>query len=730
MGKEFQAEVIRSQNQFHLRNQKISYVIGLENGGFLSHLYFGPRLETFDPAPLRQRFFADPGKSFSPQEYGLNRLCQEYPSYGLGDMREGALCVRSWDGTCSTDLRYSSFEILEEKPKLAGLPSTFGGESRTLKMILRDEHLGLEAQLFWTIFADCDVIARSLVLQNTGNRDLQLERVYSLCLDLPDSNYHLITLSGNETREREMYRRPLVPGEQSVSTLCGQSSHQAAPFMALVRPETNEATGEAIGMTLVYSGNHWTGVRVGSLEMARCMLGINDQGFGWKLGPGESFTAPEAVMAYSREGLGGMSAAFHQLVSRHLWRSAYAASPRPILINNWEATYFHFDQEKLLSLARKAASAGIELFVLDDGWFGHRDDATSSLGDWYVDRKKLPEGLSPFIDQVHGLGLRFGLWVEPEMVSPDSDLYRAHPDWCLHIEGREPILGRHQLPLDLSRQDVCDYLVATIGSLLDQYEIDYMKWDLNRYFTNIGSAMLPPDRQRELPHRYMLGLYGILEKLTQNHPKVLFESCASGGGRFDYGMFYYMPQAWTSDNTDALSRCRIQYATSLFYPQAAMGSHVSAVPNHQTGRTTPLDTRAAVAMGGAFGYELDLTRLPEEEMEQIRQVNDYVKQYRMTLQYGKLYRLLSPFEGNETAWMVISQDGSQGIFTFVRHQAASAYHCVYPLVALRGLEADAHYLIRETGECYTGAQLMYSGLSFSLKRGDAASVQRTLIRQG
>lgn len=718
------AEILVTEKLIHLRNARISYAIGILEGGIPAHLYFGKRVERVNPASLLRAAFLPVDGSYSVQNCTLDHTPQEYPAFGLGEMREGATTVRRADGTRSLDLRFVSAEVVPGKPGLNGLPATFGENCQTLLLHLRDELLRLSVTLQYSIFEDCDAIARSVLFENESDEDLFLERCYSLCLDVPESRYELITLSGAWAREREIARRPLVMGESSVSSLRGASSLQASPFLALVRPETTEAQGEVIAAALVYSGNFYAGVHVDGNRTARMMLGLNATDFQWKLEPGGAFQTPEAVLVYSNVGLDGMSSQFHRLCAQHLVRGEFAHAPRPILLNNWEATYFNFDEEKLLNIARTAAKVGVELFVLDDGWFGHRDSDNSSLGDWFVDKRKLPHGLAALAEKVHALGLKFGLWFEPEMISPDSELFRAHPDWCIHIQGRTHIEGRNQLILDLSRPEVCDYVYHAVADNLAATPIDYVKWDMNRNFTNIGSATLPADRQKELPHRYMLGLYSVMERLIQAFPHVLFESCSSGGGRFDMGMLHYMPQTWTSDDTDALCRCKIQYGTSLVFPPFAMGSHVSAVPNHQTGRITPIATRANVAMSGCFGYELDLNRLPPEDLAEVEKQIARVKELRETLLYGQFHRLLSPFEGNDTAWMTVSPDQREAVLMFTRAQALP--NTYPPLVALRGLAADKTYCIVETGEVYGGDELMNIGLSIPLPGGDGASVSYTL----
>lgn len=717
-------EMLHQDRLIHLRNDSVSYIIYLLEGGIPAHLYFGKRVESLNPVSMLRRYDLPEDGSFSLQGCALDHTPHEYPAHGLGDLREGALSVRQKDGTRSVDLRVTAVEIVDGKPGIPGLPATFGDSAKTLLLHMKDALIGLEATLSYTLFDDVAGVMRSVKLHNASDSELVIERAYSLCLEVPESRYDLITLSGAWSREREMIRRPLVMGEQGVSSLKGATSLQCSNMLFLARPETTEEQGEAIGAALVYSGNFKASVHVDSHRMSRVFLGINDVDFAWKLTPGADFHTPEAVLVYSDAGLDGMSRMFHRVCAEHLVRGKYAKAPRPILLNNWEATYFGFNEEKLLKIAKTAADVGVELFVLDDGWFGHRDDDTTSLGDWGVDTNKLPQGMKHLTDQIHGMGLKFGLWFEPEMISPKSDLYEKHPDWAIRIAGREPVQQRQQLTLDLSREDVQDYVYEAVASHLRSDGIDYVKWDMNRSFSNIGSALLPADQQKELPHRYMLGLYRVLEKLVNEFPDVLFESCSSGGGRFDMGMLYYMPQTWTSDNTDALSRCRIQYSTSLVFPPFAMGSHVSAVPNHQTGRVTPIETRGNVAMSGCFGYELDLNTLSAGELDKVRAQVARVKELRNTLLYGDFHRLLSPYEGNDTAWLTVSKDRTEAVLMYTRAQAQS---CTFPaLVRLRGLDADKVYTIAETGESYSGSELMNAGLSVRLPWGDAASVSWTL----
>jgi len=721
------AEILREGNVYHLRNDEISYVLCEMPGGVPAHLYFGPRLKRVSAANLLRHAGVAPDGSFSVQECMLDRLPQEYPSFGLGDMREGALTVEGPDGSCAVDLRLQKAEVPDEKPVLEGLPATRGEGCAALRLTLRDEYTGLTVLLDYAIYDDCPAVARSAKLVNDGDAPLTVTRALSLCLDLPDDGWELITLSGAWARERAPHRRPLVQGYQGVSSRRGASGLQVSPFLALARPGATESAGDVIGAALVYSGNFIANAEADQYGTARLLMGINDRDFAWLLSPGESFQTPEAVLVHSRGGVGGMSRGFHRLWERHLLPRRWVGRPRPVLLNSWEAAYFDFDADKLTAIAASAAEAGVELFVMDDGWFGRRDDDTTSLGDWDVDLHKLPGGLVDLGDRVRALGMQFGIWMEPEMVSPDSDLYRAHPDWCLHIPGREGITCRHQLVLDMGRRDVQDFVVDAVTRTLRDSGATYLKWDMNRNFTNIGSAALPAGRQKELPHRYILGLYAVMERLTAAFPEVLFEGCASGGGRFDAGLLYYVPQYWCSDDTDALCRLEIQHGTTTVFPASTMGCHVSAVPNHQTGRVTPLQTRFAVALAGCFGYELDPRKLSDEERAALRAQVDFANRTQRLRLYGALYRLQSPFEGSDTAWMSVSDDRSEALLTVVRARALP--NTFPPLVRLDGLDAARRYRVAETGETYGGDELMSVGLCCPLPQGDAASLVYTLTAE-
>lgn len=718
------AQILREGNAYHLRNDQISYILCEMPGGIPAHLYFGARLEGLNAANLLHHANIPDDGNFSVQECTLDRLPQEYPSFGLGDMRDGALTVEGPDGSCAVDLRLEKVEILDRKPALDGLPATRGEGCAALRLTLRDAHTGLVVLLDYAIYDDCPVVTRSAKLVNEGPAPLTVTRAFSLCLDLPDDAWDLITLPGAWGRERATCRRPLAAGHQGASSRRGVSSHQASPFMALARPWTTETQGEAVGASLIYSGNFRAEADVSQFGVTRMLLGVNDLDFAWQLMPGESFQTPEAALAYSCEGIGGMSRGFHRLWEDHLLPKRWMNRSRPVLLNSWEAAYFDFDADKLVSIAAAAAEAGVELFVMDDGWFGHRDDDTSSLGDWFVDKHKLPGGLEDLGARVRALGIQFGLWMEPEMVSPDSDLYRAHPDWCLHIPGREGITSRHQFVLDIGRPEVQDFVVDAVSTTLKASGATYLKWDMNRYFSNIGSAALPANRQKETTHRFVLGLYAVMARLTDAFPDVLFEGCASGGGRFDAGMLYYVPQFWCSDNTDALCRLEIQRGTTMVFPASTMGCHVSAVPNHQTGRVTPMETRFAVALGGSYGYELDPRKLDDEERASLREQVAFANRTQLLRLYGRLYWLQTPEDGNDTAWMSVSEDRKEAIFTLVRAMARP--NVMPPLVRLQGLDPDMRYRVVETGDLFGGDELMRSGLCCPLGYGDAASLMYTL----
>jgi alpha-galactosidase len=646
---------------FHLRNQQMSYLSRVLENGALGHVYFGGPLAESGPR----------GHLASREFLGFdNRLGEpvplEYPTTGIGDYRVPALVVEQPDGSTALDPRFVSHRVFAGKPAIPGLPSTYVhsyDEAETLEVLLIDTPANLEVRLFFTIFNDRPVVVRSARLRNVGSEPLSVECAMSATLDLPDSEWELVHLSGAWARECHVRTRRLEVGSQAIGSLRGASGHQHNPFLALKRVSTTEESGEAYGLSLVYSGNFLAEAEVDPFETTRLRIGINPEGFSWSLDPGAEFCTPEAILVYSEAGLGALSDAYHGLYRDRLARGVWRDAPRPIVINNWEATYYDFDEAKLLEIATAAQGLGIEVFVLDDGWFGRRDSDTSSLGDWTANLAKLPGGIEGIARQIEALGLRFGIWIEPEMVSQRSQLYAAHADWAVGVPTRPRTEGRNQLVLDMSRHEVVDHLFGVLSDLLGRAPISYVKWDMNRNITEPFSPSLPAHRQREFFHRYILGMYELYERLTRAFPQVLFESCAGGGGRFDPGLLPFAPQAWTSDNTDAIERLRIQWGTSLCYPLSAMAAHVSAVPNHQTGRMTPLATRAAVAFFGVLGYEFDPGALSDEEREEVAGQIAYYKARRDLFQRGRLVRLRSPFagDGNETAWMTVSHDSRRAV---------------------------------------------------------------------
>ncbi|NGM83870.1 alpha-galactosidase [Paenibacillus sp. 7124] len=712
MGVHFDAE----NRLFHLQAKDTSYVIGIVRDEYLLHLYWGRRIAAYHHTNkiqlLDRGFSGNPYNYKEDRAFSLDTLPQEYPQYGNTDYRKPAYQVQLENGSTVSDLRYRSHTIVKGKPGLTGLPAVYVEDEReaeTLEIVMEDQVTGLEVLLSYTVFEQFNVITRSVRFANKGSESLKLLRALSLSVDFQDADFDFLHLYGAHVKERHIARQPLRHGVQSVESARGASSHQHNPFIALLRPGTTETYGEVYAFNFVYSGNFLAQAEVDQFRNTRVTMGINPFDFSWKLDPGEEFQAPEAVMVYSSVGLGEMSRTFHDLYRTRLTRGSYRDKERPILVNNWEATYFDFNAEKILDIASVGRELGIELFVLDDGWFEKRNGDKSSLGDWFVDREKLPDGLDHLAERVNEMGLQFGLWFEPEMISVDSDLYREHPDWCLHVPNRPRSESRNQLVLDFSREDVCEEITKRVSAILETVPVSYVKWDMNRHMTEIGSAILPADRQRETAHRYMLGLYKVMDTITSSFPEVLFESCSGGGGRFDPGILYYMPQTWTSDNTDAVSRLKIQYGTSLVYPIITMGSHVSAVPNHQVHRITSMEMRGDVAMSGNLGYELDLTKLTNEEKETVKQQVAKYKEIRSLIQFGDFYRLLSPFEGNETAWLFTDKEKKEVMAFFFNVVAEPAAPLKY--LKLHGIDVTKKYRLVGTDEIYGGDELAYVGLS-------------------
>jgi alpha-galactosidase len=702
---------VKLLNVFHLSNDQISYLIQIEEGGNVAHLYFGKKIAHYSGGyryPRLDRSFSPNPPDSSDRLFSLDTLMMEFPGNGFGDFREAAYRIRQSNGSRVSHFVFSDYQIQQGKPALAGLPQTHGADDgiETLILSLKDDVTGLELQLFYTIFEDAAVIVRSSKVINHRNQPVTIEQLASQALDFPNRPFDLIHLPGAWAKERQVTREPINRGIKRLDSKRGSSSHQQNPFAVILEPNATEFAGECFGFSLLYSGNHEIIIEKDPYHQTRVIMGINSHQFAWQLPPTESFQAPEAVIAYSEAGLNQLSATYHDFYDEHLIRGKYKKQERPILINNWEATYFDFNEEKLDALVDEAKELGIELFVLDDGWFGQREDDQTSLGDWFENEGKLASGLAGFAQKVHDKGLQFGLWLEPEMVSGDSELNRQHPDWLLQVPNRKPALSRSQYVLDFSRQDVRDHLYQQLSQLFDTVAIDYIKWDMNRSLSDVYSLLLDPAQQGEVAHRYLLGLYEFLEKLTTAYPTILFEGCSGGGGRFDAGFLYYMPQIWTSDNTDAIARLKIQYGTSLVYPPSTMGAHVSAIPNHQTQRATDLAIRGNAAMSGLLGYELDLTQLTEEEKAQIKEQITFYKKHRRLLQLGRFVRLLSPYEGNDAAWLYVSQDKKEAIVFYFRVlDEASA-----PLVTLKlaGLDPDLTY--QSGGENFGGDELMQLGL--------------------
>lgn len=722
---------ISCNNQiFSLHTKHSTYQMKVDRD-FLIHTYYGPYVGDSDMSYLARcidRGFSGNPDGITDKGYSLDTQLLEYPSYGTGDFRNDCLRVAYADGSQVTDLKYVSHEIKEGKYGLEGLPAMYQGEEnvQTLEVVLQDVYKKLEVILYYGVFENLDVITRACKIVNKGEDKVNLLRVYSMCLDFNNKDMDFVHFYGRHAMERIMERTPLHHGIQSVGSRRGFSSHQHNPFVVLCAHDAGEDHGNCYGASFVYSGNFAAEAEVIQADCTRMTMGIHDAQFQFELQPQEAFTAPEVMLSFSSEGLGTLSRNYHKAIRYHICRGKYKTARRPILINNWEATYFNFNTEKLLDIAREAKKLGIEMLVMDDGWFGKREDDVSGLGDWFVNEKKLGGKLKDLVDGVNEIGLKFGIWFEPEMISEDSDLYRAHPDWALKIPGRAPTRGRQQLVLDFSREDVRTYIFDRMCEILESSDIEYVKWDANRHLTDVWSALLPAERQGEVFHRFILGLYDFLEKITQRFPNVLFEGCSGGGGRFDAGMMYYHPQIWCSDDTDAVERLEIQYGTSFAYPVSTMGAHVSVCPNHQTGRSVSMKTRGVVAMSGTFGYELDITKLSEEDKQTVKEQIEAFKKYYDLIQNGDYYRLTddgrkSPF----VAWEFVSADKKEALLNVVvlRTKANPILHTVYA----RGLEADMMYQVEGSQEKFSGAALMNGGYPIPVMGDDYQAVQIHLL---
>lgn len=690
---------------FTLHTKHSTYQMQVDSLGYLLHLYYGAKNNRSMEYVLT---YADRGFSGNPyaagadRTYSLDALPQEFPTLGTGDYRNIALDIKNSRGIESTNLLYKKHEIRKGKYALPGLPAVWAdeAEAQTLEIVLADENAGMEVHLLYGVLEEADVITRSAVIRNIGTETVTIEKAAAACLDFVSGNYDVIRFYGKHAFERNVERTVLGHGTIAFGSRRGTSSHQYNPAVILAEQGTTEEAGNCYGMLMVYSGNFSCEAERDQYNQTRLLMGLNDELFSYPLAAGDTFTVPEVILSYSQNGLSALSQQYHNCIRNHVCRSKYVHMSRPVLINSWEAAYFDFTGETIVNLAKEAASLGIDMVVMDDGWFGKRDDDNSSLGDWYVNEKKLGGSLSELIRRVHEQGVKFGIWIEPEMVNEDSDLYRAHPDWAIQIPGRKPIRSRNQLLLDFSRKEVRDQVFEQICAVLDQGEIDYVKWDMNRSMADVYAGNLTYD--------YVLGVYDFMERLTSRYPDMLLEGCSGGGGRFDAGMLYYSPQIWCSDNTDAINRTRIQYGTSFFYPVSAVGAHVSAVPNHQTGRVTSFHTRGVTAMAGTFGYELNPALLSDEEKQQIREQIASYKKYERLINEGTYWRLSDPIHDEIAAWMSVSKEQDRALVSVVRLMAEANQAAVY--VRLRGLKPEAVYLEEYSGKQYSGAALMHTGI--------------------
>lgn len=714
---------------FNLETENTLYQMKVDRFGVLNHLWYGEKTDYCMDYLLDYPDAGFSGNIYEAENertYSLNTLPQEYSTSGVGDFRISAISVTHEDGSNALDLRVREYQIKKGKYEIPGLPAVYAkeDEAETLEITLKDTATEAEVILKYGVFEKEDVITRSVVVKNSGKTPIVINKVHSMCLDIPYGDWEWMHFYGRHTMERQAERVPVLHGISESSSSRGTSSHHQNPAVLLCEKDCTETNGHCIGAALMYSGGFQAQVEKDQLEQVRLVMGIHPDTFEWTLEAGEAFYTPEVILSCSITGFAKLSQNFHHIIRNHVCRGTYQLSSRPVLINNWEATYFDFNEEKILNIARQASKLGIDMMVLDDGWFGKRDDDCSGLGDWFVNEKKLNGGLKALVEKINAMGMKFGLWFEPEMVSEDSDLYRNHPDWAIQIPGRNPMRSRYQLVLDMSNPEVVDYLYGVMSAILRENHIEYVKWDMNRSISDWYTATLSRGRQMEMPHRYVLGLYELLEKLTSEFPDVLFEGCSGGGGRFDAGMMYYCPQIWCSDDTDAHERTFIQYGTSFFYPTSTVGSHVSAVPNHQTGRITSIETRGVVAMAGSFGYELDLNQLSEEEKTVVAKQVIHYKEYQSLIYNGDYYRLANPFEDGMSAWSWISEDKKTILVQGVLFRAKP--NVLRKTLRLMGLEAKKNYKIAGTEEVYTGVALMSGGVLLQRAVGDDVSFEIVL----
>ena len=718
---------------FTLQTKNTTYQMQVDRYGFLLHLYYGKKTDGCMDYLLTyydRGFSGNPYDAGEDRTYSMDTLPQEFPCYGNGDFRSTAFAVENADGSMSCDLRYKSHKIFDGKYNLEGLPAVYASEeeAQTLEILMEDPVTGVKVVLLYGVLPAQDIITRSVSVKNESSGKIYLNKIESASLDFLYGDYELLTFYGRHAMERNVQRVPVVHGTQKIGSVRGTSSHQYNPMMILAEKETTEDKGNCYAMSFVYSGCFQGEVLKDQLNQTRMMLGLQEEAFRYPLETGEMFQAPEVILSYSSEGMNRLSHNLHHCIRQHICRGKYKEEIRPILINSWEAAYFDFTGDTIYELAKAAKEVNIDMLVMDDGWFGKRDDDNSGLGDWFVNEKKLGGTLGNLIKRINDLGVKFGIWIEPEMVSEDSDLYRKHPDWALTVPGRNPVRSRNQLVLDFSRKEVVDEIYDQICKVLDQGNIEYVKWDMNRSLMDVYSSVTR-DQGRVL-HDYVLGLYDFLERLVQRYPNLLIEGCSGGGGRFDAGMMYYTPQIWCSDNTDAIDRLRIQYGTSFGYPVSVVGSHVSAVPNHQTGRKTPLHTRGVVAMSGTFGYELNLMKLSEEEKQEIREQIEEYKRYAPIIQNGLYYRLSNPTTEEICAWEFVHTDEkeqSKVLLNIVMQVIHGNMTVNY--VKLQGLEETAVYREEKSGKRYTGAALMYGGMPLPIEPGEYQAYQYCFVKE-
>lgn len=712
----------KEQRLITIETRNTTYQMKVDPYGYLLHLYYGKKVSGSAEYLLQyydRGFSGNPSDAGADRCYSLDVLPLEYPFQGSGDYRSQCFRMKDGSGAYGCDLRFDSIKVWDGKYSLEGLPAAYGdvSETQTLEILLKDEASGLSVTLYYGVFEELDVITRAVEVKNEGSQTVILEKVQSACLDLLWGDYELLTFYGRHAMERNLERARIGHGAIDIGSRRGTSSHQYNPFIIAAEVGASETYGNCWGMNFVYSGGFRAEAGRDPFGLTRISMGLQDEMFSWNLEPGACFTAPEVLLSFSDGGFEKLSHQFHRMIRSHICRGPWRDKRRPVLINNWEATYFDFDGDKIVRIAEQAADLGVEMLVLDDGWFGNRDSDNRALGDWYVNEKKLCGTLKELTDRISALGMKFGIWMEPEMISEDSDLYREHPDWAFRIPGRKFIRSRNQLVLDFSRKEVVDCIFEQICRVLDSADISYVKWDMNRSISDVYSPEMGTGRQGEVLHRYVLGLYDLLERLLTRYPHLLIEGCSGGGGRFDAGMLYYTPQIWCSDNTDAIDRCRIQYGTSFAYPTITVGAHVSAVPNHQTGRIVPMETRGVVAMAGSFGYELDLNRLTEEEKKTVRRQTEEFKNDWELIHKGDYYRLTDPFDADGlAAWASVAEDRSEALLSVITLNSHGNQPVHY--VKLRGLDEEGIYEDVKTGKRYRGAALMYGGMPVPYMEGE------------